>query len=110
MPRLNGLEGTRQLLKTNPEANIGAELLLSFYSFSARRRRSDAPGFFTASFVFPQVFCNLPSTCLTAPFAWFFSSPVHSPTCRWARPAMSFVLSFTLFFYILFPHFFKLQY
>ena len=80
MPRLNGLEGTRQLLKTNPEANIGAELLLSFYSFTARRRRSDAPGFFTASFAFPQVFCNLPSTCLTAPFAWFFSSPVHSPT------------------------------
>ena len=58
MPRLNGLEGTAAAPedKSRSQCLIGAELLLSFYSFTARRRRSDAPGFFTASFTFPQVF------------------------------------------------------
>src|SRR5205807_9098475 len=43
--------------KSRSQCLIGAELPLRFYSFTARRRRSDAPGFFTASFTFPQVFC-----------------------------------------------------
>ena len=52
--------------------------------------------FFTASFALPQAFWTLPSTCLAAPFTWASSSPVHSPTWRSTRPAMSLALPSTL--------------
>src|SRR5437899_2937804 len=58
----------------------------SFLIFSSRSLSAASR---TLSFILPTALRALPSACLAMPSAWAFSSPVHSPTWRSARPAMS---------------------
>src|ERR1700756_3657520 len=53
-----------------------------------------------ASFTLPHAFSALPFTCWAAPSTCVLVSPVHSPTCRFARPAASSIVPLMLSLFI----------